>query len=67
MPGGEERSAEPEWAREKMTILVILDEMLAKLDETGATIPAAHLSLAVETLRTWTPTARGTTGSNLSS
>lgn len=50
-----------------MTILVILDEMLAKLDETGATIPAAHLSLAVETLRTWTPTARGTTGSNLSS
>lgn len=54
--GGEERPGEPEWSREKLTIVVILDEMLAKLDEAGANIPAAHLSLAVETLRTWTPT-----------
>lgn len=60
--GGEGRSAARDWSRDKMTIVVILDEMLAKLDEAGATIPAAHLSLAIETLRTWTPTGAAPAG-----
>lgn len=49
----EPRPAEADAEQDKAEIVALLEDGLARLDEIGATLPAAHLSLALETFRTW--------------
>ncbi len=44
-----------EWKHEWTIAIGKLEEALEALDRIDASVPAAHLSLALETLRLWSP------------